>query len=51
MDMNDSFDKAAIVLLDDSIGSLKENNIIEVIIKKPVKPSKYRPLSGSFAKE
>ena len=51
IDINDSFDKDAIFLLEISRLNLYEKSNKEVITSIPINERRYSPLSGSFANE
>ena len=50
-EMNDSFENFLICPLDFAIGRRTTNKSNELKIINPIKASKYKPLSGSLAKE
>jgi hypothetical protein len=51
IDINDSFDKETIFLLEISRLNLYEKSNKEVITSIPINERRYSPLSGSFANE
>ena len=51
MDINDSFDKETIFLLEIRRLNLKEKSNKEVITRIPINDNRYSPLSGSLANE
>ena len=51
IDINDSFDKETIFLLEISRLNLYEKSNKEVITRIPINERRYSPLSGSFANE